>query len=119
MYSLKLRDLGYELEKSWYKEKEEVITVRCEKDGLRICTDEMAVYVNRDRRKHGIKKIKGALTRQGGVDVENISTDEVRALHERELVVGAAWLAGGQKEERIQLRAHRRQTPGLPPKREK
>jgi hypothetical protein len=112
-YSRKLVSICEHTEKQWARLRDEVAVVVQEKDGIRICTDDEAVPYLRRRREGHVRGLKRTQLRQMGVDTSKLSTPELRSLHERECIVGAAFLLGGKKEQRAMLRAHQRSTPAL------
>jgi hypothetical protein len=112
-YRLKLLALGSVIAKQWSDYRDEIVTIKCERDGLLICTDDQAVDENRKRRRANVRGLERAHVRQAGVDTSNLSTKELRELHERECVIGAAFLVGGRREQGAALSAHRRSTPNL------
>lgn len=119
-YALKLLDLKLELERQWQLHLDETVTICCQRDGLHICTDEEAIDVNRRARLGSIRALERAQVRQVGVDINSVNDQKLRDLHERELVVGAAFLLGGRKHSQVALREHKRNAPTmLPPKKEK
>lgn len=107
--------LKVEIERQWHDLRGEVITMRCQGAGLQVCTDAQAVEENRRRRILNINGIKRAQMRQMGVDASRL-TPAQRLIHERECVIGGAWLVGGEKEARAALRPHVRGRPALPKK---
>lgn len=113
-YRLKMLALAEEIARLWHRERSEVVTLTQERDGLLICTDDQAVMVNKERRVQHVRGLERSLVRQGGVDTTKLSTDEHRSLHERELVVGSAFLSAGRKAVRAALKPKVRETPGLP-----
>ncbi len=114
-YALRLLAIAQELERQWQQIRVEQITICSEKDGLRICTDDEAVNVNKDRRLSAVRAMERAQVRQCGVDAAKLSTTKIRGLHEREVVVGAAFLVGGRKHAQAELQAHQRSTPRMLP----
>lgn len=111
-YRLELLKLKDQIERQWLDLRDEVITIECERDGLLIDTDERAVGTNRIRRRGHVRGLEHAQVRQMGVDVSNL-TPEQRDQHERECVVGAAFLLGGKREIRAVLKPHQRARPLL------
>lgn len=110
-YALEITKLAHAIEKAWLKERQERVTIACRGDAICILTDEEAVLENKRRRQNHQRGLVRTQKRQAGIDASKL-TAGARKLHERECVVGAAFLLGGRTAVKAtKPRAHRRATP--------
>jgi hypothetical protein len=89
------------------------VTVQCIGAEIRILTDSEALAATDNRFRKYLRQARKANRNLAEIDVRNLSAKE-RQLHDREMVVQAAIIAGAQESKRHAIAEYQRRVPGLP-----